>query len=271
MSPISTRRHAYELLESCHMLGGISRFSSRQVIVPLPRVLAVSPAPNTPSGNREPNGVAPPTLSLPKPGGALRGIGEKFSTNPLTGTGSMAVPIATSPGRAGFGPELTLTYDSGRGNGPFGFGWDVSLPAITRKTDQGLPRYADAEESDVFIFVGAEDLVPMLDAKNGWKRLVLNESTHAPGYRIERFRPRTEGLFARIERWIRTSDGDVHWRSVTRENVTTRYGEDSSSRITDPHDETRVYQWLASQSYDDKGNAMVVTGGKFALRTVFTN
>jgi hypothetical protein len=50
--------------------------------------------------------VAAPTISLPKGGGAIRGIGEKFAANPVTGTGSMTVPIATSPGRSGFGPQL---------------------------------------------------------------------------------------------------------------------------------------------------------------------
>jgi hypothetical protein len=105
--------------------------------------------------------VSAPTISLPKGGGAIRGMGEKFAANPVTGTGSMTVPIATSPGRAGFGPELSLSYDSGAGNGPFGFGWTLSLPSITRKTDKGLPRYFDAEDSDVFILSGAEDLVPV--------------------------------------------------------------------------------------------------------------
>src|SRR4051794_28948679 len=88
--------------------------------------------------------VSAPTLSLPKGGGAIRGMGEKFAANPVTGTGSMSVPIATSPGRSGFGPQLSLSYDSGSGNGPFGFGWSLSIPAITRKTDKGLPEYRDA-------------------------------------------------------------------------------------------------------------------------------
>jgi hypothetical protein len=65
--------------------------------------------------------VSAPTISVPKGGGAIRGIGEKFAANPVTGTGSMSVPIATSPGRSGFGPQLSLSYDSGAGNGPFGF------------------------------------------------------------------------------------------------------------------------------------------------------
>src|SRR3954467_11979372 len=85
--------------------------------------------------------VAAPTLSLPKGGGAIRGIGEKFTANPVTGTGSMRVPIATSPGRSGFAPQLSLSYDSGSGNGPFGLGWSLSVPSISRRTDTGLPRY----------------------------------------------------------------------------------------------------------------------------------
>src|SRR5437588_11078410 len=90
-----------------------------------------------------------PTISLPKGGGAIKGIGEKFAANPVTGTGSISVPIVTTPGRGGFGPQLVLAYDSGAGNGPFGLGWTLSLPSITRKTDKGLPLYDDTR--DVFI------------------------------------------------------------------------------------------------------------------------
>ena len=65
--------------------------------------------------------VTAPSITLPKGGGAISGIGEKFAANPVTGTGSMTVPLFTSPGRSGFGPQLSLSYDSGAGNGPFGF------------------------------------------------------------------------------------------------------------------------------------------------------
>src|SRR5215470_10376772 len=121
-----------------------------------------------------------PAINLPKGGGAIRGIGEKFAANPVTGTGSMSVPIATSPGRSGFGPQLSLSYDSGAGNGPFGFGWSLSLPQITRKTDKGLPQYFDGEESDVFILSGAEDLVPVLKP-DGTR---FKDETTSPGYLI---------------------------------------------------------------------------------------
>ena len=85
--------------------------------------------------------VSAPQIGLPKGGGAIRGIGEKFSANPVTGTGSLSVPVFTSPGRSGFTPQLSLSYDSGSGNGPFGLGWHLSLPSITRTTDHWLPRY----------------------------------------------------------------------------------------------------------------------------------
>ena len=114
-------------------------------------------------GASTPKGPGPPAISLPKGGGAVRGIGEKFAANPVNGTGSLTVPVTLSPGRSGFGPALSLSYDSGSGNGPFGLGWSLGLPSITRKTDKGLPQYRDDEESDVFILSGSEDLVPVPD------------------------------------------------------------------------------------------------------------
>lgn len=211
------------------------------------------------------NAPSAPTISLPKGGGAIRGIGEKLGANPVTGTGSMTVPIATSPGRSGFGPQLSLGYDSGSGNGPFGLGWSLALPSITRKTDKGLPLYWDAEESDVFILSGAEDLVPVLveNAPNQWARENLPlRQVDGVNYRIQRYRPRIEGLFARIERWTNIATGESHWRSITRDNITTLYGKDNNSRIYDPADPTpahpiRIFSWLICQSYDDKGNAIV--------------
>lgn len=207
--------------------------------------------------------LTPPQLSLPKGGGAIRGIGEKFTASSVTGTGSLSVPIATSPGRSGFGPQLSLSYDSGSGNGPFGIGWSLSLPAIKRKTDKGLPQYRDAEESDVFILSGAEDLVTVFERNpdGSWVRdkqgnLVADEERR-DGYMVKRYRPRIEGLFARIERWTRTNDGDTHWRSISKDNVLTVYGSTSESRIADPENPGHIFSWLICQSYDDKGNAIV--------------
>jgi RHS repeat-associated protein len=180
-------------------------------------------------------------------------MGEKFGVNPATGTGSLTIPLASSPGRSGSGPQLSLSYDSGSGNGPFGFGWSLSLPAITRKTDQGLPRYLDGDESDVFLISGAEDLVPVLDGAGD--RVALPRTVHGVAYEVHAYRPRIEGLFARVERWTRAGDGVSHWRAITRDNVTTVYGFDDNSRVADPRDPRRIFSHLISLTFDDKGNA----------------
>ncbi|EGV29592.1 RHS repeat-associated core domain protein [Thiorhodococcus drewsii AZ1] len=230
------------------------------------------------SGNDRPSFAEAPAVSLPKGGGAIRGIGEKLSTNPVTGAGSMSVPVNTSPGRSGLGPQLSLSYDSGSGNGPFGFGWSLNLPQISRKTSKGLPQYLDEQESDVFVLSGAEDLVPIFrtDTDGSWLalhpgherdpdgnwvrgpdgRLVVHEDAR-DGYRIRRFRPRVEGLYARIERWTRVDNpADVHWRALSKDNVLTIYGLDSNSRIADPTDPRRIFAWLVCETRDDKGNAI---------------
>jgi hypothetical protein len=165
-------------------------------------------AENTTSRSEGEQKPAAPSISLPKGGGAIRGMGEKFAANPVTGTGSMTVPISTSTGRSGFGPQLSLSYDSGAGNGPFGLGWNLSIPSITRKTDKGLPQYRDAEQSYVFLLSGAEDLIPVLIEKGGkWERESIPPRTvGGKTYTVQRYRPRIEGLFARIERWTNQAD-----------------------------------------------------------------
>src|SRR5512137_2410897 len=125
------------------------------------------------------SGTSEQIISLPKGGGALHGIGEKFSPDLHTGTGNFTVPIALPPGRNGFQPQLNLSYSTGSGNGPLGLGWSVSIPGVSRKTSKGIPRYDDVR--DTFILSGAEDLVPVPGAPAG----------------ATRYRPRTEGLFAR--------------------------------------------------------------------------
>ncbi len=207
-------------------------------------------------GSAPPGAGLLPSLSLPKGGGAIRGIGEKFSTNPATGTGSLSIPLATSPGRAGFELGLQLSYDSGGGNGPFGIGWGLSVPAVTRKTDQGLPRYADSADDlpDVFVMSGAEDLVPVrLPSGGGGTRPDIVERGD---HRVERYRPRTEGLYARIERWTHAVTGDIHWRATTKDNVLSVYGRTAQARIADPEHAVRVFSWLLEETRDDRGNVV---------------
>ena len=76
----------------------------------------------------------------------------------FTGTGNFTIPLELPAGRNGLGPQLSLHYSTGNGNGPFGMGWDLSLPGVRRKTSKGVPRYrddaADPAQRDTFVLSG---------------------------------------------------------------------------------------------------------------------
>lgn len=71
---------------------------------------------------------------------------------------------------------------------------------------------------------------------------------------IRSYRPRIEGLYARIERWTDLATKERKWRVVTRDNITTLFGWSASSRISDPAAPAKIYEWLPEITFDDKGN-----------------
>jgi len=182
-------------------------------------------------------------ITLPKGGGALHGIGEKFSPDLHTGTGNFTVPIALPPGRNGFQPQLNLVYSTGSGNGPFGLGWSLSIPGVSRKTSKGVPRYTD---EDIFILSGAEDLVPVPGGPPA----------------ATRYRPRTEGLFARIDHhhdsandyWeVRSKDGLVSLYGTPRPTGSSQDWKDPAV-ITDPENSKHIFAWKLTRTSDPFGN-----------------
>ncbi|MGH1337274.1 MAG: SpvB/TcaC N-terminal domain-containing protein [Aureispira sp.] len=200
-----------------------------------------------------------PEISLPKGGGALKGIDEKLNVNPVTGSSGMSIPLPVAPARGGFSPALSISYSSGAGNGLFGMGWGLALPNIQRKTNQELPTYQDKEESDTFILAGAEDLVPKLqqDQNTGqWNPVTRQEGD----FLIKEYRPRIEGSWLRIEQWVDTSNKDrLHWRTISTNNTITVYGDTPSSCIQDPAapNGQKIFEWKISYSYDNLGNLIV--------------
>ena len=197
-----------------------------------------------------------PEITLPKGGGALKGIDEKLDVNPVTGSSGMSIPLPVAPARGGFSPALSISYSSGAGNGLFGMGWGLSLPSIQRKTNQELPQYQDARESDTFILAGAEDLVPKLKkdpTTENWEPVTRQEGT----YYIKEYRPRIEGSWIKIEQWNDQSTGLIHWRTISTNNVITVYGNTPSSRIANPEDALQIFEWKVAHSYDNLGNLMV--------------
>src|SRR5262249_53851331 len=200
-------------------------------------------------------------ISLPKGGGAQRGLGEKFSPDLHTGTGNFTVPIALPPGRNGFQPQLNLVYSTGNGSGLFGLGWSLAIPGVSRKTAKGIPRYRDYDDDlkkwDTFILSGAEDLVPVAGLRDP----------------VTQYRPRTEGLFAEITH--RHAPGENYWRVRSKDGLTSYYGSASDPaerpdtgdanyyrfdpaiirkpKITEA-DSDRIFAWKLTLTKDPFGN-----------------
>ena len=207
-----------------------------------------------------------PSVTFPKGGGAIRDIGEKFNVNAATGSVSMSIPIPISPGRNGFQPALELSYATGSGNGPFGVGWKMTSPGISRKTDDGLPRYIEGAESDVFVF-GGEDLVSNFEL-NGDRKVDLDplgipiaRKEIRGGFTIKWYYQRIEGAFTRIEQWTSQTDAnEIHWRTISKDNVTSIYGRDNKSRVYNPFSNGQqlcIFTWLLSETYSSDGNASI--------------
>jgi RHS repeat-associated protein len=176
-------------------------------------------------------------------GGALRPISETFDINPANGTFSLSVPIRVSSARSDFEPHIALAYDSGRGNGAFGLGWALTLPAVARKTSRQIPLYDDDKDE----YTLTDDLVELVGDKLIDGNFVL-----------QRYRRRAEEGIIRIERWTDCFDPtEVHWRTISADNTTSIYGKDDTSRICDfSSGGRRVYSWLLCRQYDSHGNAI---------------
>lgn len=192
---------------------------------------------------------------MPKGGGALKSIDEKFQVNSANGTVSFSVPLPLSKTRRDFAPALSLGYNSGSGNGVFGLGWSLTQAWIHRRTDKRLPEYEDSSESDVFLLSGAEDLVPAL-VEAGSGNWAPDEFVAPTGEAVKRYRPRIEGTFARIERITPPGESSFYWKITSKDNVVTIYGRSAGARVADPSAPGRVFSWLPEFSYSDKGDCL---------------
>ena len=192
-------------------------------------------------------------ISLPAGGGALSGIGETFSPDLFTGTGNFTIPIDLLPGRNGFQPELNLVYSTGHGNGHFGLGWRLSIPGVSRKTADGVPLYnedvgvlEDGVRRDAFVLSGAEDLAP-----------VAGTYPTAVSYR-----PRTEGLFARITH--RRTDGPTasnFWQVESKDGLVSVYGTSDPADtdlavLAHPEHPAHIFAWKLTETADPFGNVI---------------
>lgn len=181
-------------------------------------------------------------LSLPKGGGALKGLNQNFHPNLFKGEAVYRIPIFTSECR-GFYPKLELVYQSMSGNGVFGQGFHLNLPSICRKTEQAVPRYQDKE--DIFIFSEVGELT------------FCKQYEDEKGNGVFLYLPIVEKEFISIRFIKEKENSKTYWLVTTKDNIHYKYGTDRKGCIFHPEYKEKVYQWFLCEVLDNRGNKII--------------
>jgi hypothetical protein len=181
-------------------------------------------------------------------------IGKSWGAVGHTGAASFELPLPISPGR-GWDPQLSLTYNSQAGNGPFGIGWSVGLRQIRRRTSKGVPRYTDHDE---IIGDDGEVWKPEIDAAGNIQSRFENSynGINIGLHKVVRYWPAVESSFALRERWERASkesDPPTFWLVHGSDGSLHLFGPTVESRIADPEAQQQVAAWLLKESMNAHG------------------
>jgi len=189
------------------------------------------------------SGVKPSVLSLPSGPGSIEGLGESFAPQLNSGTASYSVTLKTLPGRNGFAPKLSLSYNSGSGNGLAGLGWKLSLLDIQRQTDKGLPYYTDWPQKD-----GVDnDFDGTVDEDDEFDRLIFGGDELIP-VADGSWRPKNEGSFVKVVR------SGLGWQVSQPNGTQLFFGLSGATQIVS---NGRIFKWLLEKSEDRHGNQIL--------------
>ena len=187
------------------------------------------------------SGVRPQVISLPAGPGSIEGLGESYEVQLNSGNASFGVALKLPPGRAGFGPSLTLRYDGGLGNGALGLGWRLSGRWVQRQTDKGLPHYSSVDP-DPYVNESGEELVRVQGG---------------PQDEVQIFRLKNEGAF---DRYIFNKPAD-RWEVTDRSG--NRYylgapadGAEVAARIRHPGSGA-TFAWHVAEGVDSNDNRIL--------------
>lgn len=151
------------------------------------------------------------TLSrLPESGGSAGSIGESFTPDLFSGTGTYAVKLEVPDGVAAFQPALRLTYSTGLPNGPFGLGWRLEVPSIERSNPLGIPTFGGEDDlllaGERLVRLSPERLRPEVDRTSQEVRTQGNGFVLLDGNGIR------HELGVDDESRVSTAEGTVSWR-----------------------------------------------------------
>ncbi|EPF0317284.1 SpvB/TcaC N-terminal domain-containing protein [Enterobacter chuandaensis] len=196
--------------------------------------------------------------SLPKGGGTLTGNAGSLTTGgPDGGAGwTIPLPVSAAPARS-LAPQMALSYSNSGGNGVFGMGWQLALPAIRRRIQHGVPRYDD---TDRFSGPGGDELLMMagdVPSVRTETRLPFAGVDSGP-WTVTRYHARSGGPATRTECWVAQGTGEgkpphTFWIDYSPDGGLSLYGWSPEARLTDPEDPFRVAEWRIEETMTARG------------------
>ncbi|MEL6698454.1 MAG: FG-GAP-like repeat-containing protein [Bacteroidota bacterium] len=173
---------------------------------------------------------------------------DQFRVNE-SGAASYQIPIMTSPGTRGMGPNLSFVYSSQQGNGHMGLGWALGgLSVITRapatKAQDNEIDGVDFDRKDRFTLDG--------------ERLVNVSGSY--GYNNTQYRTEQEA-FAKIVSYGTAGKGPQKFKVWTKDGMIREYGYTTNSRI-EAQGKSDVLIWRLNKVTDRQGNYYTFTYGE---------
>ncbi|MCK4798602.1 MAG: hypothetical protein KAT05_14575, partial [Spirochaetes bacterium] len=144
------------------------------------------------------------------------------------GTANIKYPIDVPEGINKLTPELSINYSSEVREGNCGYGWNFAVSSIQIGTKDGVPKY---DGNDTLLLDGKE-------------LIKINSTT---------YRVKNEGSFNKI-----IKNGSYYIVYNTNGNIQ-YYGYNDNSRLYDPDNLSKIYQWFLTKTVDKFGNEINYT------------
>lgn len=163
---------------------------------------------------------------------AFTGLAQAPEAKLFVGAATTSIPIEVPPGRKDLTPKLALTYSSGGGPSPYGYGWDLLLGKIQRSTKHGVPSCsASPYQNDFVLVLPGTSLECRLDTGTNNCSAVVEES------------------FLRIQ----YDPADDHWEVWDKSGLHYVFGDVQSAR--EPvYPECSTFSWSLTHIEDPNGN-----------------
>ncbi len=160
--------------------------------------------------------------------GSSRSYSRGIQGSSSSGAFTYALPLALPPGRSGFTPGLSLSYNSQSRDldSFFGYGWSMDFPSITRLSKTGIEKFY----TDNYF---TSSLSGELVATTGTEYAAKVE----------------EGDFLTYD-----YDSSGFWTATDKSGKVYTFGSSTAAQQADPSDATHIYKWLLEEIRDTNDN-----------------